>query len=272
MNVLLTGATGFVGRCVLEHMLHDETIAPSTAGRRATEARVAKHSVIADIGPRTDWRAALEGIDAIVHVAGRVHVMREAEPDADAAFRRVNVEGTINLARQGAEAGVRRLVFVSSIKVNGENTTPGRPFRPDDEPAPLDAYGRSKLEAERALRELARSTGMEVVVVRSPLVYGPNVGANFRAMMSWLDKGLPLPFGNVQNSRSLVGVDNLANFLLTCARHPGAAGGNVPRERRRGSVDNSAARASRRGVGPCAAAPSGARGTVARGRRADGQA
>jgi UDP-glucose 4-epimerase len=195
----------------------------TAAGRTKPLFGTAKHVEVTDIGPETNWNAAVSGADAVIHMAARVHVMRDTDPFSEQAFRRVNVEGTVNLARQASEAGARRFVFVSSIKVNGENTTPGRPFRAEDRPDPKDSYGVSKLEAEDGLRALG-ATRMEVVVVRPPLVYGPNVGANFLAMMRWLNRGIPLPFGGLSNSRSLIAVDNLADLLLTCARHPQAAG------------------------------------------------
>jgi len=138
-------------------------------------------------------------------------------------FRRVNVQGTLNLARQAAAAGVRRFVFVSSIKVNGEMTQLGRPFTADDAPAPLDAYGVSKMEAEQGLREIALQTGMEMVIIRPPLVYGPGVKANFAAMMRWLRYGVPLPLGVIHNQRSLVSLENLVDLLVTCITHPAAA-------------------------------------------------
>ncbi len=145
-----------------------------------------------------------------------------AEPLAD--FRRVNVEGTRQLARQAAAAGVQRFVYVSSIKVNGESTAPGRPFRADDPPQPVDPYGISKHEAEQALREQAATAGMELVVIRPPLVYGPGVRANFRSMMTWLQRGIPLPLGAIDNRRSLVALDNLCDLIVTCVQHPAAAG------------------------------------------------
>jgi nucleoside-diphosphate-sugar epimerase len=159
-----------------------------------------------------------------VHCAGRAHVMNDRSPDALAEFRRVNVQGTVNLARQAAEAGVKRFIFLSSIKVNGELTEVGKPFTADDEPAPEDPYGISKYEAEQALRQIASDSGMELVVIRPPLVYGPGVKANFESMMKWLAKGIPLPLGATRgNRRSLVALDNLIDLIITCLSHPNAA-------------------------------------------------
>lgn len=170
------------------------------------------------------WTQALQGIDVVIHCAARVHVMDEQACDPLAEFRAVNVEATRHLAQQAAAVGVRRFVFVSSIKVNGEETVPGRPFTADAEPQPQDPYGQSKLEAEQALFEIARQTGLEIVVVRPPLVYGPGVKANFASLMRALQRRLPLPFGSIDNRRSLVARDNLVDLLLLCSRHPAAAG------------------------------------------------
>jgi nucleoside-diphosphate-sugar epimerase len=162
--------------------------------------------------------------DAIVHLAARVHVMHDAAADPLAEYRRVNTAGTLALARQAAAAGVRRLVFVSSIKVNGESTLPGIPFREKDLPAPADPYAVSKAEAEAGLMALASETGMEVVLIRPPLVYGPGVGANFLSMMRWLARGIPLPLGAIHhNRRRLIGLANLVALIRTCLRHPAAA-------------------------------------------------
>jgi nucleoside-diphosphate-sugar epimerase len=179
--------------------------------------------VTGDLEPAADWSVALAGISAVVHLAARVHVMADTAANPLEEFRRVNVQGTLNLARQAAAAGVRRFVFVSSIKVNGEATQPGFPFTADDAPAPLDAYGVSKMEAEQGLREIARQTGMDVVIIRPPLVYGPGVKANFAAMMRWLKRGVPLPLGAIHNQRSLVALDNLVDLIVTCITHPAAA-------------------------------------------------
>jgi len=150
--------------------------------------------------------------------------MQDDATDPLQAYREVNVKGTLNLASQAAQAGVRRFVFVSSIKVNGEATQPGQPFTADDVPSPLDPYGVSKLEAERGLREIEAETGMEVVIVRPPLVYGPSVKANFAAMMRWVARGIPLPLGAIHNARSMVALDNLVDLLVACLKHPAAAG------------------------------------------------
>jgi UDP-glucose 4-epimerase len=174
------------------------------------------------IDGNTDWQDVLTGCEVVVHLAARVHVMAYTSANPLEAFRRVNVQGTLNLARQAAATGVRRFVFVSSIKVNGEATQPGCPFTADDAPAPLDAYGVSKMEAEQGLREIARQTGMEVVIIRPPLVYGPGVKANFAAMIRWLQRGVPLPLGAIHNQRSLVALDNLVDLMVTCLTHPAA--------------------------------------------------
>lgn len=217
-RVLLTGTTGFVGRSLHARLVQDGVSVTGTA-RQAIDGLTA----IGEIGPDTAWGKILPGHQAIVHAAARVHVMEDAAADPLAEFRRVNVEGTLNLARQAVQAGIRRFVFISSIKVNGEATEPGRPFRAEDPPAPQDPYGISKMEAEQGLRALANDTGMEVVILRPPLVYGPGVKANFQAMMRWLQRGVPLPLGAIHNRRSLVALDNLVDLIVTCLHHPAAA-------------------------------------------------
>lgn len=181
---------------------------------------------VGELNASADWSGLLEGVDAVVHTAARVHVLNEVAADPLAAFRRVNVEGTTQLARQAVAAGVKRFVFVSSIKVNGESTSLGHSFRADDNPLPSDPYGISKLEAEGALREISADSGMELVIVRPPLVYGPGVKANFAAMMKWLGRGVPMPLGAIENRRSLVALDNLVDLLVRCVQHP-AAGGQI---------------------------------------------
>lgn len=224
-SIMITGANGFVG-CALARRLRKETdIRVRKAYRSApSDVDVSQNISIGDIGPDTDWSKALEGIDVVIHCAARVHVMNDAgSVESLAQFRRVNVEGTQNLARQAAASGVSRLVFVSSIKVNGETTTGLAPFTHASLPAPVDAYGISKWEAEQKLGQIARETGLEVVVVRPPLVYGPGVKANFLRLMQAVNRGIPLPFGLVHNQRSMVFVENLADLLIKCASRPSAA-------------------------------------------------
>ncbi|MBG6219154.1 MULTISPECIES: SDR family oxidoreductase [unclassified Janthinobacterium] len=224
--ILLTGGTGFVGSAVLARLVADGAM-PVRAAVRSAGAHIAPGIdtvAVGSLAEETDWREALAGVSALVHCAARVHVMDESAADPLVEFRRVNVQGTLALARQAAAAGVKRFVFISSIKVNGEMTAVGKPFTAEDIPAPADAYGVSKMEAEQALRALESDSGMQVVIIRPPLVYGKGVKANFAAMMRWLARGIPLPLGAIHNRRSLVALDNLVDLIVTCVDHPQAAG------------------------------------------------
>ncbi|MDT3313304.1 SDR family oxidoreductase [Pseudomonas sp. rhizo66] len=221
-RVLVTGATGFVGEAVVFRMLLDKAYAPVAAVRGESRLSGLCDVVSFDLSASVELPALMQ-IDTVVHCAARVHVMSDTAADPLAKFREVNVQGTTRLARKAAEAGVRRFLFISSIKVNGEATLPGMPFKADDQPAPVDPYGVSKCEAEERLREIGRETGMEIVIIRPPLVYGPGVKANFLSMMSWLRKGLPLPLGALRNQRSLVALGNLVDLIVTCIAHPAAA-------------------------------------------------
>ena len=226
MRVLLTGASGFVGRAVQARLLVDGLHRLRCAQRKAPVAPLAgvEYCLAPSLEAEADWSQALADVDAVIHCAARVHVMHEQAADPLAEFRRANVEGTLRLAQQAVAAGVRRFVFVSSIKVNGEQTLPGQAYRADDVLDATDPYGISKREAEDELLALAAETGLEVVIVRPPLIYGPGVKANFLSMMRWLQRGVPLPFGAIGNRRSLVALDNLVDLLVVCLTHPAASG------------------------------------------------
>jgi len=216
-TTLVTGASGFVGSHFMEEMKRR-----GLPVRGVTRGSVPGLITIQTYGPEMNWSNCLEGVDTVVHLAARVHVMRETASDPLSLFREANVSATVNLARQAAGAGVRRFVFVSSIKVNGERTEPGKPFTAADQPNPQDPYGLSKAEAEAALMELGRETGMEITIIRPPLVYGPGVCGNFRSLMKWAASGMPSIFAAVKNKRSFVHVENLCDLLIKVLDHPKA--------------------------------------------------
>ncbi len=213
-KILLTGATGFVGRQILERL-------PKTThvfGRSKPE-----HECIffkGELDNKTDFSQTLEGIDVVIHCAARAHVMNDTETEL---YEQINTLATLSLAKQAAALGAKRFIFISTIKVNGESTLEGGPFRFSDKQNPSDPYGISKANAEIGLQEIAAKTGMAVVIIRPPLVYGPGVKANFAAMLKLAKKNLPLPLGAIHNKRSLVAVENLVDLVLTCIDHPAAA-------------------------------------------------
>jgi nucleoside-diphosphate-sugar epimerase len=234
MDVLVTGANGFVGKALLLRLAAMEGFQPIAAVRTLPTAELSlSHSAcigkavryveLGDVANGVFERCIFNGVDTVVHCAARVHVMNELAMDPLASFRAVNVGGTLALAKQAASEGVKRFVFISTIKVNGEATVSREPFQADDLPAPEDAYGLSKLEAEQGLKRLAAETGMEVVIIRPPLVYGRGVRGNFGSMIKLVEKEIPLPFGAIHNKRSLVGIDNLVDLIVRCVDHPAAA-------------------------------------------------
>lgn len=223
-NVLVTGANGFVGRAMVARLRTDGVAA--RAAMRTRQPEILKGVEVfcgLDVGGETDWAPALRGVETVIHCAARVHVMRDTGADPLQEFRRVNVQGSVNIATQAIEAGVKRFVFVSSIGVNGAETF-DRAFQADDVPAPHSPYAQSKLEAEIALSRLSAQFGIELVIVRPPLVYGPDAPGNFSTLMRAIHLGMPLPFGAVDNLRSLVALDNLIDLLALCGKHPAAAG------------------------------------------------
>lgn len=222
---LVTGASGFVGCSLCSRLVKSgASIRGVFRSAQADPLSDIEQSLIPSIDGQTDWSATLQGVDVVIHLAARVHVMKDTAADPLTEFLKVNLYGTSNLAQQAASAGVKRFVYVSSVKVNGEQTTVNRPFLESDEPDPQDPYGISKWRAEQDLQRIAGETGLEVVIVRPPLVYGPGVKGNFVRLLSAIDRGIPLPLAGANNARSLVYVGNLVDALITCATHPAAAG------------------------------------------------
>lgn len=221
-KVLITGATGFIGKALATELAKlpefNVVLASRSYGADIKNFEHREHDLL-----HIKKIPSLIDIDIVIHTAARVHVMDEDPQAALSQFRAANVTGTLALAEAAVRSGVRRFIYISSIKVNGEETFPGQAFSAFDDPAPLDAYGISKLEAECALLKLAADTKMEIVIIRPPLVYGPGVKANFQKMIRWAMLGIPLPFGGIKNARSLVGITNLVSLLIICINHPKAS-------------------------------------------------
>ncbi|MFZ1388647.1 MAG: NAD-dependent epimerase/dehydratase family protein [Thiolinea sp.] len=224
--ILLTGSTGFIGLSIAQH-LHQQGHALTTVARRLTDILPPniQQTRIDDLLSNIDWTHNLNGVDTIIHLAARTHVMHDTVSDPLTEFRRTNTFATLNLAQQAAAAGVRRLIYISSIKVNGEVTVKGKPFTVDTSftPSELEPYAQSKQEAEQGLIKIAQQTDLEIVIIRPPLVYGKGVKGNFRSMMDWLHKGRYLPLGSIHNQRSLVALPNLIDLITTCIHHPAAS-------------------------------------------------
>jgi len=223
MKILITGASGFIGRNLCAFLKGKNCFVRGAVRRQSCNISGVDECIKAgDIGSGVDWTQALTGVDVVVHLAARVHVLKESAADSLEAFRKVNVLGTKRLAEQAAKAGIKRFIFISSVKVNGEGSS--RPYTENDPPDPQDAYGISKKEAEDALLNIAAETGLEVVILRLPLVYGPGVKANFKNLMKIAGSGLPLPLKRINNWRSFLYIGNLVDAIITCMTHPRAAG------------------------------------------------
>ncbi|WP_428353844.1 UDP-glucose 4-epimerase family protein [Methyloprofundus sp.] len=220
-KVLVTGATGFVGTALVTSLTQHFNV---VAGVRHTAVSASSVQLeLGDLSSATPQLATFQGVDVIIHLAARVHIMHDTASDPLSEFRKTNTTATLNFARQAAEAGVKRFIFISTIKVNGEMTVKDLPFQVELTAPPSDPYALSKYEAEQGLMALAQTTDMEVVVIRPPLVYGPGVKGNFATLINWLSKGIPLPLGAIHNKRSLVALDNLLSFITLCVTHPKAA-------------------------------------------------
>lgn len=223
MKILVTGSTGFIGSALIQRLIADPLFEPIAALRRGpVEISVDYDSVVVgDLLPDTNYRDALLGVEAVIHIAGRAHVINEMADNPLDEFLQVNTVGTLNLARQAVQAGVQYFIFISSIGVNGNQNT--HPFTENDTTNPVEDYAVSKLEAEQGLQKIASASTMEVVIIRPPLVYGPNAPGNFSKLMHWIQVGIPLPLGAIHNKRSLVALDNLVSFIIHCIDHPKAA-------------------------------------------------
>jgi len=228
MRVLVTGASGFVGSALCRELVsagYPVTAVvrqPLNSGLLSSKRAVVSLEKL-DVSPETDWRNALKGVSVIVHLAAKVHALKDKGFNPPQIYQQTNTQGTLKLARDAVEAEIRRFVYLSSIKVNGEKTD-GGPFTERSKSEPFDAYARSKWEAEQGLREIVAESGLELVILRPPLVYGPGVKANFLSLLRLVERNLPMPLGGIDNRRSLLALDNLIDLLRICIEHPKAAG------------------------------------------------
>lgn len=221
-KILVTGSNGFVGKALCQTLRNRGDNYLGSVRDKALAITGQDYIVVESLDANTNWRKALDGCDTVVHLAGRAHILNDNIGDPLAAFRRTNMQGTLNLAEQAAECGVSRFIFVSSIGVNGAETS-GLPFRPNDSPSPHSPYAVSKLEAEIGLRGIAKRTSLDVVIIRSPAIYGKNAPGNFGLIQKFIKYGIPLPFGSIDNKRSLVAIENVVSFITVCIEHQRAA-------------------------------------------------
>lgn len=223
MKILVTGCTGFIATELIKVLGKVKGCSVVGASRKIVTEAQFEVAVVGEINELTNWKPSLLKINVVIHAAGRAHVMHEMSNCPLDEFRRTNVEGTLNLARQAVAEGVHRFIYISSVGVNGYQTKFGRPFVESDPPDPYDAYTLSKWEAEQGLVDISLATGLEVVIIRPPLVYGANAPGNFGFLINIIQRNWPLPFGALKNKRSLVSLGNLTDFILTCITHPSAA-------------------------------------------------
>lgn len=224
-RLLLTGASGFVGKEILSRLCNSSAYKLRTLSRRVIPDLPAnvEMALIDDLSTHSDFSKELSGVKVVIHAAGRAHILDEKHQSPASAYRNVNVNATLSLANQAIKSHVKRFIYISTIKVNGESTPAGIPYTADDLPAPQDAYARSKYEAEQELLALKHSSKMEIVIIRPPLIYGPGVKANFLSLLDAIARGVPFPLGSIRNRRSLIALDNLVDLIVTCVYHPAAA-------------------------------------------------
>ena len=223
-KILITGGNGFVGKAICEKLkTHNYILNITSRNNLSQQASGLNVYNVGEIDQKNNWLDALDGVNCVIHCAGKTHVINGSIDNSLFSFRKVNVDGTINLARQAVSCGVKRFIFLSSIKVNGESTEISSMFNYDDIPKPEDSYGISKWEAEKELWKISKQTGLEVIVIRAPLVYGPKVKGNLKRLINLIHLGAPLPFSLIKNKRSMIGIDNLVDVIIRCIFHPTAA-------------------------------------------------